>query len=274
MKRYYVTMTWDDFPEGGSYGDIFEADSPEQAEQLCVQAMAEARSKGSDDPDEAPEVYISDYASDWHLIDCFDLDEFIAKHQKPSPDNPLAVRSWRVSVKAIVPREQLEPDDALLLPEYFVAARTEHEALDIFHSTVAIGMLEDFDISTELVGQATMPSPAPGSAETAGRRTYLHMETRCPSKHHNDGSDVCSDCGYDLQSTEGERDVFNEREPEAGTDDEAETMYLNVYECDHEGTAYEGTPGAYWEDKWSCGCDDDCPVCGTDVSPTTSEEIE
>ncbi len=30
--------------------------------------------------------------------------------------------------------------------------------------------------------------------------------------------------------------------------------FRNQYECDE--------CGCYWEDEWSCGCDDDCPECG------------
>lgn len=35
----------------------------------------------------------------------------------------------------------------------------------------------------------------------------------------------------------------------------------NVYEC---------PCGATWEDAWDCGCDDECPSCGKDVSPSES----
>jgi hypothetical protein len=36
----------------------------------------------------------------------------------------------------------------------------------------------------------------------------------------------------------------------------------NTYECDECGTT--------WEDVWSCGCDDECPGCGADISPSVS----
>jgi hypothetical protein len=29
-----------------------------------------------------------------------------------------------------------------------------------------------------------------------------------------------------------------------------------------------------WTDIWSCMCDDQCPVCGVDVSPHESEELD
>jgi hypothetical protein len=41
--------------------------------------------------------------------------------------------------------------------------------------------------------------------------------------------------------------------------------FRNVYECDNCDTC--------WEDEHSCGCDDECPACGHDISPTKSIEI-
>lgn len=45
---------------------------------------------------------------------------------------------------------------------------------------------------------------------------------------------------------------------------ECQPAYLNNYDC---------PCGAQWDDIWSCGCDDECPQCGADVSPSESEEI-
>jgi hypothetical protein len=39
----------------------------------------------------------------------------------------------------------------------------------------------------------------------------------------------------------------------------------NTYRCD--------TCGEQWKDDWSCGCDDECPRCGIDISPVNSVEI-
>ena len=86
MKRFYVTMTWDDFPEGGSYGTVVEAETPDEAEGACRQEMAESYAEHDDEHNAA--YYLETYGDDWHLIDCFDLDEFIARHKRPaSPDN-------------------------------------------------------------------------------------------------------------------------------------------------------------------------------------------
>ena len=90
--RFYVSMTWDDFPEGGSYGTIVHADTHEQAENDTRWMMAFSRITGDDEfigpidestLDEINECY-SDGASDWDVVDCFDLDEFIEKHSKPT----------------------------------------------------------------------------------------------------------------------------------------------------------------------------------------------
>jgi len=42
--------------------------------------------------------------------------------------------------------------------------------------------------------------------------------------------------------------------------------FRNHYRC--------GDCGAYWEDEWSCCCDDECPVCGSgDWSPLESDDL-
>lgn len=40
---------------------------------------------------------------------------------------------------------------------------------------------------------------------------------------------------------------------------------LNSYHCDDCDVS--------WTDEHSCGCDDECPECGSDCSPVDSEEI-
>lgn len=42
--------------------------------------------------------------------------------------------------------------------------------------------------------------------------------------------------------------------------------YRNHYHC--------GDCGTYWEDEWSCCCDDDCPECGArHWSPVDSDDL-
>jgi len=74
MTRYYVTMTWEDWPEGGSYGTVVEADSSEDAEAKVRREMAETRAMDDTDADEI----LSLWGDSWHVVDCYDLDEFIA----------------------------------------------------------------------------------------------------------------------------------------------------------------------------------------------------
>jgi hypothetical protein len=33
MKRFYVTMTWEDWPEGGSFGHIVEAETEGETDE-------------------------------------------------------------------------------------------------------------------------------------------------------------------------------------------------------------------------------------------------
>ncbi len=80
-KRFYVTMTWHDWPEGGSYGTVVEAKDYAEAEDLCRAEMREAYADevGEDFDDD----YLDERDANWHLVDCFDLDEFIKNHSNP-----------------------------------------------------------------------------------------------------------------------------------------------------------------------------------------------
>jgi hypothetical protein len=31
--------------------------------------------------------------------------------------------------------------------------------------------------------------------------------------------------------------------------------------------------GCHWTDEWSCACDDECPECGSDMSPVDSNDL-
>jgi hypothetical protein len=96
-KRFYVTMTWHDWPEGGSYGTVVEARDHAEAVSLCEQEMAASYGEAIDE-----KVDPHDY--DWHLVDCFDLDEFI-EDKRRKPDNIWAenenhpVDQWKYEVE-------------------------------------------------------------------------------------------------------------------------------------------------------------------------------
>lgn len=82
MPRFYVTMTWDDWPEGGSYGTVVEAEDHDAAEDAAKWEMAASRAEERDmagDPGMDQEIFDT-YADQWHVVDCFDLDTFIADH--------------------------------------------------------------------------------------------------------------------------------------------------------------------------------------------------
>lgn len=64
MTRFYVSMTWDNWPEGGTYGDIIWATGYDDAKEQVIQGMINSRGG-------------ADYREDWHLIDCFPLDDFL-----------------------------------------------------------------------------------------------------------------------------------------------------------------------------------------------------
>lgn len=122
MIRFYVSLTWHYWPESGSYGTIVEADDADTAQWraklemaatlaaehgLCYYCGADTdNGEGSDglcgdcadissdeegepDPAKALEptdaglerMYV-DYANDWHMVDCFDLDAFVALHDR------------------------------------------------------------------------------------------------------------------------------------------------------------------------------------------------
>lgn len=77
MKRWYVTMTWDNWPEGGSYGTVVEAENQDEAERLVRNEMAESRVHDAQSPEEVIEMW----GDEWEVVDCFDLDEFIMRNR-------------------------------------------------------------------------------------------------------------------------------------------------------------------------------------------------
>ena len=77
-------MTWEDWPEGGSFGTIIEAPDHETAESLCRDEAEGMRG----DPDViGEENHPHPYREDWHTVDCWDVDEFIANHQRKPTTN-------------------------------------------------------------------------------------------------------------------------------------------------------------------------------------------
>jgi len=76
---WYVTLTWDDWPEGGSFGTVVQADNHDDAERAAHWEMAGTRVDDGAFEDEA-EV-IDALIADWHLVDCFRLQDLFDMHR-------------------------------------------------------------------------------------------------------------------------------------------------------------------------------------------------
>lgn len=83
MSRYYVSMTWDDWPEGGSYATVIETDDgPKWAETECQAQMAAIMARNSTNPECDTAYFLEEYGDEWHVVDCFDLDDFIKRQKR------------------------------------------------------------------------------------------------------------------------------------------------------------------------------------------------
>lgn len=67
MPRFYVTATWHDWPDGGSFGTIVEAKDYDEAEHLCKLEMADVYPE--------PEEAYAESAEQWHIVDCYKLED-------------------------------------------------------------------------------------------------------------------------------------------------------------------------------------------------------
>ena len=83
-RPYYVTKTWENFPEGGSCGEIVWACSYQTAEEVMIEIMIDNRSsewfeEGMSPEEEkaSREAYKEANASDWHTIDCTPVREMV-----------------------------------------------------------------------------------------------------------------------------------------------------------------------------------------------------
>lgn len=76
-QKFYVTLTWHDWPEGGSYGTVVEAKDYQEAEDL---ARAEMRATLAEEGEDYDDDYLDDRDMNWHLVDCFKVADFIKRH--------------------------------------------------------------------------------------------------------------------------------------------------------------------------------------------------
>lgn len=81
MRRFYVTLTWDDWPEGGSYGTVVSVpdDDPNPYANAEAQAKYEMAESRADEDDDAA-YYLEHYGDEWEVVDNYDLDEHILMH--------------------------------------------------------------------------------------------------------------------------------------------------------------------------------------------------
>lgn len=88
LRRYYVSMTWEEESRLGGYTTVLWATSYWEAEEKCRDEMASVRVQGHEESgDGSGEDDLSDtawwlqnYGGQWKLIDCFEVDAFIAMH--------------------------------------------------------------------------------------------------------------------------------------------------------------------------------------------------
>lgn len=66
MNIFSLVLTWDNFPEGGSYATVLEAEDSNQAEELAHLEMAKMR---EDDHATADDL-LEWYASEWEVVEC------------------------------------------------------------------------------------------------------------------------------------------------------------------------------------------------------------
>ena len=87
LVRFYVTMAWENFPEGGSYGDVVWARDHGEAEDLVRKNMAYVRCEGVRPEDyhfydcetfeQLHAQFLQAHQHQWEVIDCWRLDDFI-----------------------------------------------------------------------------------------------------------------------------------------------------------------------------------------------------
>lgn len=97
MARFYVTMTWEDWPQGGSWVDYVEVEpeapdgqiTSEMVSRAAKKEMALARSldsEGNPNQEDAQEI-LETFGGDWFLADHFNVDEFMDREAARSLEN-------------------------------------------------------------------------------------------------------------------------------------------------------------------------------------------
>ena len=82
---------------------------------------------------------------------------------------------------------------AIAAPRLLAALKV---ALNDFHHPGAFGHATGCNLVEYLADAIRQAEASP----VAPAKTYAHRPESCPSKHYNDGTDICTDCGADLQA--------------------------------------------------------------------------
>lgn len=188
MKRWYVTMTWNDWPDQGSYGDIFDAETPEEAEQLCRDAMAEA--------EVCEGVTLEDIdRSGWYLVDCIDLDNFIRNefHNRAAAGKPDTLHDMLKEIEELAVRGLDDLGEATTHAGNGIdedAYPNADKALAAFRQLTGINVKQvNQAVVDELRAQAQAASPA----LTDWQRTILHTYADGDFAHVNSPDEITGD---------------------------------------------------------------------------------
>lgn len=79
-EPYFVLAAWHDWPEGGTFGTIVEANGYSSAERKCHRemALAEIDSVSADERMTWAEAYSNQ--DEWTILECWPVRDFIARH--------------------------------------------------------------------------------------------------------------------------------------------------------------------------------------------------
>lgn len=92
FTTFYVTATWDNWPEGGSYGEVVQANSDNEAEEAIMAGMAESRAN----EDRTEEEVRESFGRQWWIVDCMPLAKFMDSNLNELTDQELAWLHTRI----------------------------------------------------------------------------------------------------------------------------------------------------------------------------------
>lgn len=91
--QWYVSMTWHNFPEGGTFATVVSARDDKQAKYLALHEMASSYRNNYGTPagvllsadegvsdEEITSAVAMHFLDEWHVVDCFNVAEFFAQH--------------------------------------------------------------------------------------------------------------------------------------------------------------------------------------------------